>query len=74
MTDFIDAERTTVLLACLHLFEKNGRVTFREVAAGAGMPLTRTYKLMRSLKDDGYLTWEDGSKAATIRPLVEVVR
>lgn len=65
--------RTKVLLTLLHLWEKNGRATVREVASGAGLSLEPTLIHLRGLKAEGLVAWDEGSRG-TLRPLVEVVR
>lgn len=64
---------TTVMLAFLHLWEKGEYIGFREIANAAGLSLETTHRYMRSLREQGFVDFEDG-KAGTIRPLVEVVR
>lgn len=65
--------RTRVLLTVLHLFERNGRVTMRETAEGAGLSLTATKRHLDALRDEGLVGW-DPDTSGTLRPLVEVVR
>lgn len=66
------SNRTKVLLALVHLFEKNGWVTMRQVADGAGLSNTATYNHLKALRDDGFCEWEDG-RFGTLRPLVSEV-
>lgn len=65
--------RTKVLLACLHIYERDGMVTMRQVADGAGVSLACAHDHLKALRSDGLVTWEDG-KHGTLRPIVEVVR
>lgn len=72
ITDSMSDSRTRVYLACLHLFERNGRVTVREVAAGAGMSVASTHGHLRALRVKGLVAWDDGSEG-TLRPLYREV-
>lgn len=65
--------RTRVLLTTLHLWERNGRVTMREAAEGAGLSLTVTKRHLDALKDEGLVTWDPDTNG-TLRPTCEVVR
>lgn len=65
--------QTRVLLSLLHLWERDGRVTMRQVADGAGLSLTTTKKHLDSLRLEGLVTWDEGTNG-TLRPRVAVVR
>lgn len=65
--------RTKVLLALVCLYEQRGRVTVREVADGAGLPLGTTHAHLLRLRDDGFVAWEPHSQGS-LRPLMGQVR
>ena len=64
---------TSTLLALLRVYERDGRATMREVAAERGCSLSSAVAQLERLRNAGLVTWEDGH-AATLRPLVSVVR
>lgn len=64
---------TRVLLALLHLWERDGRATMRGVAAAAGLSLTVTKHHLDKLRNEDLVTWEPHT-GGTLRPLCEVAR
>lgn len=69
-----DHNHAKVMLCLLHVYERDGRATFRQVADGAGLSLKTTYQHLIDLRAERQVDWQDG-RSGTLRPLVrEVVR
>lgn len=72
--DALTKSQAVVLVAVIHIHDKKGRVTVRELSARIGFTSTSTiHAHLRRLKDLGLVTWDDGTHG-TLRPNVQLQR
>ncbi len=64
--------RVVVLLALAHVYQRDRRATFRQVADVAGVNLSTVHTHLTALRRLGMVEWTDG-EAGTLRPTHRVV-
>lgn len=72
--EIVDTPRTRVLLAAVAIYQRQGRVTIREIAEAVDRAPSVVLTHLRVLRAAGLVTWAPGHARGTLRPLVTAVR
>lgn len=63
-----------ILVALVRVHARNGRATVRELVEPSGLRSTHSvHRHLETLREQGFVAWEDGCARGTLRPLVREV-